>query len=788
MSDERPYTVLGFGEKFVSSSEKALRPPPNGPKGRPIDEARRLLGQPVQAVVATIELMPKENRLDEVVVELRLDEKFLAKSYHPDDLLQATGLKVRGVGSWVQTLAPERVSKRRKKKDKDAGALRVKTSRSLFVSGSVPALRKLQQVVASTVSEEIDNDIGKLEDIRLPSAEERLRVQQDAGGQTIAIEIVLYSWDEKLRQEAIARVRDVLTKGNVPPTRVRVKSYPEGPTFIAAVVPHAVLPKLAALNFLRITRSLPRLHLSREVVRRAVPGMPMAVQPVLPLPRVAIFDGGYAAGHPVLDAYVTAKDCTPQPPIPEYVDHGTAVASAAIFGPLALDGSVPPPTCRVLSFRVLPEAHGDDALELEGLVEALEAEVPKLPKDVRVVNLSLGPPGPIDDDIPSHFSYALDRLAREHNVLFVTAVGNDGNDPHGHTRIQAPSDAVNNLAVGAYRLDSQEKPEHANYSCQGPGRSGGMVKPDVVAFGGCATRPFYMYCAQAGMVVGERGTSYAAPCVSSVAAGLVPTAGPQTTLSAEALRALIIHSAQQVPGVPTTHMGHGIAARTVEEALRCTPKRVSVLYQGHLSPMESWKLPFLLPPEFNGGGLVNFAWTVVLSPEVELGSPSEYALGGVEIVFRPHSEVYTYRAPPDPQNPKANRKTESLHSIRDEARIAELTLQGWTPSLHPKTSGKKTGLKEEALRLMDGKWETVVRAGADKYPASVSEPLLTLTVLGRRGWGKKNPALRARYAAVLTVDAPKYGGDLYADVRAYHPVLVPLTATNPQLPSGRLRT
>ncbi len=785
MSEERPYTVLGFGEKFVSHSDKAPKPPGDGPKGRPIQEARQLLSRPVQSVVANIESMPREARLDEVVVELRMDEKFLAKSYHPEKLLKATGLTVRGVGSWTQPMAPERATK---KGTRDEGALRVKTSRSLFVSGPVPALRKLQQVVMSSLSEEVDNDIGKLEDIRLPSLDERLHVQQDKSKATTAIEVVLYSWDEKRREEAISRVRGVLSSCKVPMERIRVKSYPEGPTFIAAVVPPSALPKLASLNFLRSARSLPRVHLSREVVRRSAANVPVAVQTAVPAARVAVFDGGYAAGHPLLDKYVTAKDCTPQPADPRLVEHGTMVASAAIFGPLPDDGSLPAPTCRVLSFRVLPEANGDDELELVGVVDALEEEVPKLPKDVRVVNLSLGPKGPIEDDLPSRFSYALDRLAREHNVVFVTAVGNDGDSPGGHDRIQSPADAVNNLGVGAYRLDSKGKPEHATYSCKGPGRSGGMVKPDVVSFGGCAARPFFMFCPELGVILGETGTSYAAPCVASVAAGLGPAAGPQAPLSAEAIRALIIHSAEQIPGALKTHVGHGIAARTVEQALICTPTRVSVLYQGVLSPMDSWKLPFLLPPEFNGGGRVRFSWTVVLSPEVELGSPSEYALGGVELAFRPHSEIYMYTEPFDSLDPKRKRKTERLHLTRDQARIAALTLQGWKPALHPATSGSKTGLKEDALREMNGKWETVVRAETGKLADSVSEPLLTLSVLGRRGWGNKNPALRARYAAVLTVDAPKYGGDLYADIRAHYPVLVPLTAGMSRSPNRRLRT
>src|SRR5262249_40115782 len=155
-----------------------------------------------------------------------------------------------------------------------------------------------------------------------------------------------------------------------------------------------------------------------------------------------------------------------KPPDAQCVEHGTMVASAAVYGPFAPSGAIPAPTCRATVYRVLPDPT-DDALELYGAIDAIEDQVPRLPPDVRVANLSFGPAGPIGE-IPSRFTYAIDRLAREHEVLFVTAVGNDG-DQTGLERIQAPSDSTNNLAVGAVRRASNGTLEHAWYSCQGPG-------------------------------------------------------------------------------------------------------------------------------------------------------------------------------------------------------------------------------------------------------------------------------------------------------------------------------
>ncbi len=67
--------------------------------------------------------------------------------------------------------------------------------------------------------------------------------------------------------------------------------------------------------------------------------------------------------------------------------------------------------------------------------------MPRLRREegVRIVNLSFGPRGPIGDDSISRFTYTLDRLAYDWNVLPVVAVGNDGESGGG--RIQAPADA-----------------------------------------------------------------------------------------------------------------------------------------------------------------------------------------------------------------------------------------------------------------------------------------------------------------------------------------------------------
>ena len=83
--------------------------------------------------------------------------------------------------------------------------------------------------------------------------------------------------------------------------------------------------------------------------------------------------------------------------------------------------------------------------------------------ETALYNLSFGPRGAIVDDDISRFTYALDRLSMlPHHPLFCVAVGNDGDLPYPFNRIQAPSDLVNGLGIGAYTFDKNGLKCNAN--------------------------------------------------------------------------------------------------------------------------------------------------------------------------------------------------------------------------------------------------------------------------------------------------------------------------------------
>jgi hypothetical protein len=760
------YTILGAGEHYRVEIDPKRYTGGGDLELPPIEEVRQRLLPKATGVLSAVKQLQPASRIAEAIIELRMGERFLAKSYHPSELLKETGLTLRGTGTWT-ALELQTPSPRAKKGIADSEPSEPGRSRSLFVSGSDANIASFVSILSRGGTKKAEADLGKLEDIRLPAREDRLTLVQ-GGENVLAVEIVLYDWTGGLLREALTKVTKLFKGAKIPDSDVRMKTYDRGPTFIAAVVPRAMVSELGDLNYLRSTRTLPRIGLSDAITRRALSvAVPVNAPNAGSLPEVAVFDGGYLTGNPILDPFVNATSLTPRKGHTTLLEHGTMVSSAVVYGSFDVNGAIPAPRCRVRNFRVLPDPQ-NDRFELYGVIDALESQVPHLGNNIHVINLSLGPECPMDESVVSRFTFALDRLTRTYRKLFVTAAGNWG-EQAGKERVQPPADSVNNIAVGAFRLSSAGKPEYARYSSRGRGRGGGMVKPDVVGFGGCAARPFFSIVAP-GQLAGHAGTSFAAPLISSLAGRLIGEVNSPSPLSPEALRALLINSAVRVEGSSSIEVGHGRVPDVLEDILECTPTRVSVLYQGTVSPRQGWKLPFLLPPEFKANGNVNFRWTIALSPDVAQSTPDEYTLAGIELGFRPHSDIFCFSPPKELRN----QKSRELDVDAEWQVVEQLEAQGWKIGQLPVADSRPSGKNERALRAAEGKWEAVICDNRGKRAESISEPVLTIHGIGRGSWNRSDPSLKTQYAAVLTVDAPKYGGDLYAEVLKAFPRIGPM--------------
>ncbi|MGD0679502.1 MAG: S8 family peptidase [Polyangiaceae bacterium] len=763
MTEVRRYTVLGRAERYSEEIANRKYGPPSEPK-RTFEQARKTLLPQVKDVVRAVAKIPDAQRLDEVVVEVRLGEDYLAKSYHPEDLLRTVGLNLRGSGVWEPPAKPRPAPKEGAKPKPPAPPVRAK---SLFVSGDQKALGAMQQLLESGAgNKEAIKDVIALEQVRLPTAGERLAagLLEDERA-LIAIEIVLFAWDSRQRDKAVARLKELLARYKVDPDALLVRPYVNGPTFVAGKVPHAALASLSHLNFLRVARLLPRVELTRRAIGLPTPAPAPPKIVAEPKHWIAIFDGGVTLPHPHLDGLVVAKDCTTKAPLKSYVEHGTAVCSAALYDSISPNSKLEQPVCGVMSFRVLPDARDDD-LELYGAVDAIEKEVPLLPPTAQIVSLSFGPAGPIETSAaPGRFTYALDRLSYETGRLFFTAVGNWGQRV-GLERIQGPSDSVNNIAVGAYRLEpTSGERVPAEYSCKGPGRSGGAIKPDIVAFGGSPHAPFHVLDATAGSIVGTQGTSFATPSASAMGGALI--ARVASPITGQVCRALLLSAAEYLEGHDEDAFGWGALPSSLDTVLACTRTRVAVAYAGIVNPRRSWRLPFLLPDAFSPNGNTLFQWTIVFTPDVDPTAVDDYTLAGIEHGFRPHKNKFRFTHRDHPKKPLV------FDLVKDAAVIVAREAEGWKRGAQP-VSDQNVRRKETLLRAREAKWETVVCGRRSKQQDALLDPALTIGILGRGSWDKLAPDLQARYAAVLTVTAPKYKGDLYADMLRASPLLQPI--------------
>lgn len=315
--------------------------------------------------------------------------------------------------------------------------------------------------------------------------------------------------------------------------------------------------------------------------------------------------------------------------------HGAEVTSALLFGCVnPLDAELPQPYFKVEHYRVVG-AEDESDIDLYECMHRIDAVLSK--GDVKFCNLSLGPRIHIDDQHPHAWTCMLDRHLASGDCLATVAVGNDGHLPGEAGRIQPPADAVNALAVGAASSDDFMW-DRADYSCRGPGRSPGLVKPDGVAFGGSPGQPVVLLSPYMQSLCEVYGTSIASPLALRVAAGA--SAVSETTLKATTLRALMIHKSEVASGHDRTHVGWGRFPQSVDELLTCADNEATVLYQGHIEAGKPIRAALPVPTVPMGTRL-GIKATFCFASSIDPSDSLNYTRHGLTIIFRPRGEGST---------------------------------------------------------------------------------------------------------------------------------------------------
>lgn len=733
---ERTNFIIGYGERLASD---LAAPVAGGPKAHPYTfaEARRRLAPKMKVAAEQIAALPKEVcPKDETVALVTLHPTYLAKSYYPAELLKAYALET--VGSRPRAVSPDKWA--RKKPPQSA------VTSELFVAGTRSHFRQLAADIgqirenASTA-----NDLIKIEDFRTQPPEEKLKPLRSDSREPL-LEVVLHAQPVVEDAFILDGFEAYLKTLDVRLDLDKRRFFAEGLCFLPLRVPREVAADVVKYSFLRLAREMPRLRQFRPLTR-ATPGFtPFAcrlptTEPVDREVRVAVFDGGVRPDAK-LDPWVTRKMTKNLgEAVREFQNHGTAVTSALLFGPLQDGITADRPYAGIDHYRVLDnETLKDDQQELYTVLERIQDVLESRPK-YDFINLSLGPDLAVEDEDVHAWTAVLDQLFSDGRTLPTIAVGNSGEKDwqSGNARIQTPSDCVNALSVGGCDRVGRGW-RRAPYSSIGPGRSPGVMKPDGLAFGGSSKEPYWVLNAEKpGTAMPITGTSFAAPTALRTALAIRAHFGQQ--LAPLAIKALLVHTSED-GGHDKNEVGWGRIPADVDSIVLTDDRAAHIVYQGELRPASWVRLQIPVPKE-PMKGMVEISATFCYATPTDPQDPLNYTRSGLEVRFRPHSGKR--------KDPK------QLHA--DSSYFFQ---------------AKDVSVDETDIRADAHKWETTLHKVRSMRGAGLKSPVFDVHYNARVGGRNARAADKIPYALVITISSKNTAGLYNKILQRYPTILEPL--------------
>lgn len=682
MAGQRNF-LLGYGERLT----EPIRPIVGGSTSEPpytFEQARIRLRPMLEETSTKLDELPDQAcPHDFAVAALTLHPQYIAKSYYPHQLLREANLTP--VGSRPTLVRPERLRKGRRTTVQETP----RPTTDLLVAGRRVDFRRWATSLPKWDEHQPGaKELFELERIRFFAPEERIASLSKKTGLAV-MEIGLH-----LPEGFGFVLKEFEDYANTLGFNADINRglLAGGLYFLPMLISREVIPRLAQFSFLRVAREMPRLRTLPTVTRastlRRKCELPSGGE-LDPSLTIAVFDGGAGSAARLSDWVENLEAPGVGPAVPEYEEHGAAVTSALLFGSLEDQGITPLPFCRVAHYRVLDTASHNDPYELydvlKRVVRILEAN------RYEFINLSIGPDLPIEDHEVHAWTAVLDRLFHRKGILATVAVGNSGEQDaaSGNARVQVPADCVNGLSVGGSTSISGPC-QRAPYSAIGPGRSPGLVKPDVLAFGGCGMAPFWVIDpAVPGSALPTMGTSFASPTALRMATGIRAHLGP--VLSPLAIKTLLIHTAVN-DGNPRHEVGWGRIANALDDMVVCPDGVTRVVYQGELEPGQFVRAQIPIP-EDEMPGLVNITATFCFTSDTDPEDPSNYTRSGLRVIFRPHDDLREKDGAHPKSRPFFNRKEyESEIELRRDA-------QKWETTLHHREGMRGSSLKDPVFDI-----------------------------------------------------------------------------------------
>lgn len=699
----------------------------------------------------------KKYFIDEKVICLRLEPNFEAKSYCPYAIAnQYEDMKIIGGRKYNYP---------RFQNDENKAKL-------YYVRTNDSGIQKLLNTLENNLK--IDNNswvqqIRSLNVIDLLSPEER-KMGFDANWVSGQTEFILHPMGERNTSEVISKF--FLLSG-LKRDHASIRTYSDGITFISAFANNENIENVIKYNPLRSVHPTGKFEIStfrNQINEGPLPPDGSVLSDVI----IGVFDSGIDEQNPYFKGFaenidmVRSKSCA---------EHGTNVTGALLYGnikDISKISKLETPAVSVKMYRVYPSdgKYKKNPSKDFGLYETIDIieKVVKENKKVHLYNLSIGPKMPILDDEITRFTYALDKLTYnvsegEVNPLFCVAVGNNGDEPEPLNRIEPPSDMVNGLSVGAYTYNELNECMRASYSCVGPGREGSKIKPDILEFGGSIQRPFISVSEKYNMVQSCAGTSLSAPYALYKIGKIMATS---SSISPHMGRTLMIHCAEKISDNENElGIGNGYAIMSPEEMLHCDEHNITILYEGNLEHGQIAKLPIFAPNINKADGMVKIKWTITTIAAPESNDSDAYTGGCIEDTFYPNSFKYTFT------KERLKRQIDISNTANIEM-VSSLGSQGYKKSSMPDSKPGKLYRTETELRNLDLKWDTVVKKNLSMRATSINQPFLTLHAMKRNDIDSKP----LKFFAAITIEAPKFKGDLYDSILSMYTQLEPIDIRN----------
>jgi len=280
--------LLGGGEKLTAKSPIKRG---SGPKKRPykIDDTRRLIQQSLLDIQSEIIALPQDAKpRGEGVFELTLHPAFLARSYYPNKLLRATGL--RDIGSKETVVIPKNVTNARDSNKEQATA-------TLYIAGEVDHVRRLLNFLMSDDTEKtVRDELTEIESVGWIRGIDKIKGKLPADQKLHSFEVALHIGEAE--EDIFAAFIDFANKNSAKVDAKR-KIQVGGITFVPVEATTLAIQNLSSFSFLRVARTMPELRLALpNVVRQSFPNVNLELPQTPALFQgkpVAIFDGGLGA-------------------------------------------------------------------------------------------------------------------------------------------------------------------------------------------------------------------------------------------------------------------------------------------------------------------------------------------------------------------------------------------------------------------------------------------------------------------------------------------------------------